>query len=270
MLRSFSREIHHYSSNVPKENEIVEWLALMQHHGAPTRLLDCSRSFYVAAFFALENAAQDAAIWAFNASSMQIAFSDMLQTQEKLNADQAKTLKKMLPQYYNDELLKLKRKLLDIAKPTPAAVLIEPFIKNECLRTQQGLFLCPLDLTFTVDQNLRGLWRLEEDVDMKEIGISDRISAADLSTLLILGKVIKIVLPEHIRSGAIEDLAAMNVTSTTLFPGLDGFARSLVHCFNPWSNKDFGLPRLAHIGAVDEKEIGSRLESDEGDLERRE
>src|SRR3972149_6980341 len=40
LLREFRRRLHHYSSHVPKDDAYLEWLAYMQHFGAPTRLLD--------------------------------------------------------------------------------------------------------------------------------------------------------------------------------------------------------------------------------------
>ena len=54
LIREFKRTYHNYATQVPVDSAILEWLSLMQHHGAPTRLLDFSYSIYVAAYFALE------------------------------------------------------------------------------------------------------------------------------------------------------------------------------------------------------------------------
>ena len=66
ILRIFKRKGHHFLSGRPLPDDDFEWLALMQHHGAPTRLLDFTWSPYVAAFFALQLATGDAAVWALN------------------------------------------------------------------------------------------------------------------------------------------------------------------------------------------------------------
>src|SRR4051812_16038652 len=51
MLREFKRHLHRHVPVPPKNVDRLEWLALMQHHGAPTRLLDFTFSQYVALFF---------------------------------------------------------------------------------------------------------------------------------------------------------------------------------------------------------------------------
>jgi hypothetical protein len=66
ILRIFKRKAHHFLTDAPALDDDFEWMALMQHHGAPTRLLDFTWSPYVAAFFALYRATADAAVWAFN------------------------------------------------------------------------------------------------------------------------------------------------------------------------------------------------------------
>jgi len=48
VVREFRRRAHQYVTDVPSDDDDLEWLALMQHHGAPTRLLDWTRSPHVA------------------------------------------------------------------------------------------------------------------------------------------------------------------------------------------------------------------------------
>lgn len=58
------RQAHHYERDLtPTGERVVEWLSLMQHHGAPTRLQDWTYSFYVALYFALESASGASAVW---------------------------------------------------------------------------------------------------------------------------------------------------------------------------------------------------------------
>ncbi len=70
LIIEFVRRYHLYHvATPPRPGDTLEWLALMAHHGAPTRFLDFTYSLPVAAFFALERVANSlsgdtATIWA--------------------------------------------------------------------------------------------------------------------------------------------------------------------------------------------------------------
>jgi hypothetical protein len=67
MLHGFQRDAHEHLA-LPVDS-VVDWLALMQHYGTPTRLLDWTRSPHVALHFALGNGQPpqtDVAIWAID------------------------------------------------------------------------------------------------------------------------------------------------------------------------------------------------------------
>jgi hypothetical protein len=66
IIRVFKRKAHLFLTHIPDHSDTFQWLALMQHHGAPTRPLDLTWSPYVAAFFALERATRKGAVWALN------------------------------------------------------------------------------------------------------------------------------------------------------------------------------------------------------------
>ena len=41
MIKEFKWKFPSYEKNlIPKDGELIEWLSIMQHFGAPTRLLD--------------------------------------------------------------------------------------------------------------------------------------------------------------------------------------------------------------------------------------
>ena len=76
ILRVFKRKAHQFLTQPPEPLDDFQWLGLMQHHGAPTLLIDFTWSPYVAAFFALERTLNDGVVWAMNPAGINSSRSD--------------------------------------------------------------------------------------------------------------------------------------------------------------------------------------------------
>lgn len=95
---------------------------------------------------------------------------------------------------------------------------MNPSILNQRLVIQQGVFLCPGDPSKTFVENLEG--------NLSEPGSEDKIR--------------RYFIPYNAREEILRNLFRMNINRAGLFPGLDGFAKSL----NLWILYDTSIDRL--------------------------
>jgi hypothetical protein len=179
IIRIFKRKAHQFLEKPPDLDDDFQWLALMQHHGAPTRLIDFTWSPYVAAFFALERTLGDGVVWAINPARVDSSRNfKPARTDPRITAN--------FQRYY----IKGNRRFIWMG---------EPHTMNQRLIAQSGTFAVPGVLDVPV-----------EDI----LSDSENIMA-------------KFVMAQAVRDTGMRELYRMNITYATLFPGLDGLARSL-------------------------------------------
>lgn len=203
MLIDFQRGAHHYysSSSLPDVNRRIDWLALMQHHGAPTRLLDWTISPYVGLWFALENSSytSDSSIWGINLDWLKERSIEMLKKHDPsypVDADFHG-----ICQYFNDIIFN---------EGNPRVIFCaEPMQVNQRMTAQQGLLLCNLNDTDIFSVVLLGML-IGKDVKPPRKQVVSRI-----------------IVKREQRIKFMEELRRMNIHNASIFPDLDGFARSL-------------------------------------------
>lgn len=179
ILRIFKRKAHQFLSQPPDADDDFQWLALMQHHGAPTRLIDFTWSPYVAAFFALERTRRDGVVWAMNKA--------------RIDTGRAR-MDPRIAGNFRRNFLKGDQRVIWMG---------EPHTMNSRLIAQSGTFAVP---------------------GILDVPVEDILGDRDQSNIMA-----KIVLDNAVREVGMRELYRMNITHATLFPDLDGLARSLAY-----------------------------------------
>lgn len=177
------------------------WLALAQHHGLPTRLLDWTYSPYTALHFATVNLDQydcDAVIWCVNfvkAHALLPAELKKILQAERSNAFTPEMLDRRAKTLY--ELERLGRDFV---------VFFEPPSMDERIVNQYALFSMMSDPDTQLDE-----WLSRQSSDLLR----------------------RVIIPKELKWEARDKLDQANITERVLFPGLDGLSQWLRRHYTP-------------------------------------
>jgi len=197
LLRNFRKYAHAEAG----ARSIWDWLALAQHRGLPTRLLDWTYSPFVALHFATANLArmeEDGAVWAFN----------FVEANRRLPA----RLKRMLDKEGSDtatvDMLSAFGSLAEfdrLGRRSPFVIFMEPPSIDPRIVNQFALFSLMASPAAGLDDWL---------ADSPELAR-------------------RIVIPAEMKWEIRDKLDQANINERVLFPGLDGLSRWLTRYYWP-------------------------------------
>lgn len=233
MLRRFISQASIYESNLPDRYDFVSWFSLMQHYGTGTRLLDVTRSKYIALFFALVGAINDkkvkkCAVWAFETYASNTAFYNAILATEPdgcidtrddpfaSSLEEYKSLgwkfaNKFIASDWDMQLSKIKvddyveqhKEKLSYFLKTGGVMEIVPKNQNKRMIAQAAEFLMPITLRKSFMDNLL----------VNEHGCAPRIVKLEIDKEL------------HVKFWG--KLKEMNISWQTLYPDIDGLAKNI-------------------------------------------
>ncbi|MFL5918527.1 MAG: FRG domain-containing protein [Gaiellaceae bacterium] len=173
------------------------WLALGQHHGLPTRLLDWTYSPYVALHFATARPDGDGAVW----------MVDYVRAHDRAPKKLREQLEREAANVFTTEMISAVAGDFDDLDDLgdDFVVFVEPPSFDDRIVNQYALFSLMSDPTMSLDR-----W-LESHPDLWQ----------------------KIVIPTELKWEVRDKLDQSNITERVLFPGLDGLSRWLARYYRP-------------------------------------
>ena len=210
ITRDFRRIYDDYDSEIVNRDSLY-CLSLLRHHDAPTRLLDFSYSSQVALYFGLREAYAAAknrrtkpsfALWCINVKEMSQKAEKLYSSDSefKENFDKRAKIKERDESSFDYLYGRSYGRSFDMV------ISENPVKMHKRLHLQQGVHLCPGNVNKNFMSNLHTLY------------------CTSVKTNEVKKLICRLTIDEL--QSAFQDLRRVNVTEESLFPGLDGQARS--------------------------------------------
>jgi catechol 2,3-dioxygenase-like lactoylglutathione lyase family enzyme len=216
--KEFASQVHLYMdpSALPNSGDWLEWWALMQHYGAPTRLLDWTASPYVAAYFAIESGEDtDGLIWVLN----DWALGDRMREHYPANWGEWDHS----PRPTNNWSIVAKsfdsKRFFD-ETAAPQLFFFQPNRRSPRIVAQQGWLSASLKLFADCETTIAALYENHRNDPKNHVGFDSKTRECWKYWNC------RIVIPKEVKREFLRRLQTMNITASALFPGVDGLGKS--------------------------------------------
>ena len=214
----FKKRAQLYGFGLNKDSELPDIISSMQHHGCPTRLIDFTKSFYIATYFAVCDPnikSHNYSIWALNNPIIQWKAKELAST------------------YFNSDEIDVDIKLKEfsyklLAFKPDGVVPIEAETISRRMSAQQGILLAQTNMHRSFISNLCSMLKIDSTSKPLKFEEFQQINQNIINSIYIIKFNFSSTHLQAIR----RELLSLNVTSENVFPDLNGLAKSAVeHLF---------------------------------------